>query len=317
MERPNVLVGVPLEGTARSILEKHADFEIVEFIEHDDLIKKIGDFDALISGGAQCNEQVLSQASKLKVIASHGVGYDTIDVEAATRHGVMVTNSPGVMAESVAEHAVALVLTLARKIVEANEDVKAGNAAWDKYRGIELWGKTFGQIGLGRIGWLIAKKMSEAFNMNVLAHDPYIDAERFRSCGSTSVALEKLLQVSDVISVSVPLNEETENLIDAEAFEVMEQGPIIVNTARAGVIDKESLIESLESESVSGAGLDVYELREDGDDPLTSTPNVVLTPHQAANTYYGFASTARATVENVVMALGGKKPKNLLNPEAF
>ena len=316
-KKPSVLVGVPLDEAAGELLRKHADITVHEFIDHGALVKNIKDYDALISGGAKCDEEVFSAATNLRIVASHGMGYDTIDVKAATRHGVMVTNSPGVMAESVAEHALALMLSAARRIPQADRDVKDGKASWAKYRGIELWGKTLGQIGIGRIGWLIAKKARDAFNMNVLAYDPYVEPERFLIAGATPVPFDKLLMESDIISISVPLNEETRGMIGQKEFDLMKKGSIILNTARAGVINEEALLIAIRDERVGQAALDVFEEEPGKKSPLLAEERVILTPHQGANTISGFAAIARATVENVLMALEGKCPKNILNPSVW
>jgi len=312
-----VLVGVPFDESARQLLAQHAEYDVCEFIGHDRLVEVIDRYSAVISGGAQFDTAVFDRATQLKIVSSHGIGFDTIDLEEATQHGVMVTNTPGVMAESVAEHAIALMLAAARNVPLADSDVKHGNASWAKYRGMELCGKTLGQIGLGRIGWLIARKVRDAFNMNVLAYDPYIEPERALTAGATPVLLEELLERSDVVSISTPLNDETCGMLSKERIALMKAGSILVNTARAGILDEVALAESITSGHIASAGLDVYEEPASGKTSLAMMERVVVTPHQGANTTEGFSAIACGTVERVIMALHGKRPLNLLNPAVW
>jgi len=317
MTRSKVLVGVPFDESAQQLLSQYADYDVYEFVEHDYLLEVADQYAAAISGGAQFDKAVFDRAKQLRIVASHGIGFDTINVEEATRHGVMVTNTPGVMAESVAEHAIALMLAAARNVTLANSDVKQRKASWAKYRGMELSGKTFGQIGLGRIGWLIARKVRNAFNMNVLAYDPYIESERVLTAGATPALLETLLSRADVVSISTPLTEETRGMLDRQRIALMKPGSILVNTARAGIIDEVALAEGIMSGHIASAGLDVYEEPTSEGKSLAMLERVIATPHQGANTTEGFSAIACGTVERVIMALKGKRPLNLLNPSVW
>lgn len=300
------------------ILKEISELDIEESITRDTILEKISYYDAVLAGGGlQYDEEVFKSAGgKLKIVSRVGVGYDNIDVEAATRYGVMVTNTPGVMAESVAEHTILLMLATAKNLTLADKEAREGIWEWAKYRGTELWSKTLGQIGLGRIGYLVAKKARAAFNMQILVYDPYISEERILSVGEKSTDIESLLKQSDVVSINTPLTEETHHLIGENEFKTMKKSAVLINTGRGPIVDEEALIHALQTGDIAKAGLDVFEEEPPkGDNPLFQMDNVVLTPHQASNTDTGVESMFMAAAQNVIEALNEKRPRYLLNEE--
>lgn len=309
----------PIER-AVSILEKLGTVEIRPAIDRKALLKEIGEYDAiLVSARIQFNEEFFKKAHhRLKIISRVGIGYDNIDLKAATKYGIMVTNTPGVMAESVAEHTILLMLAAAKNLALADREIREGRWEWERYRGTKLWCKTLGQIGLGRIGYLVAKKAKDAFNMRVLAYDPYVDEERILKVGGKSANLNTLLKESDIVSINAPLTEETHHLIGKQELDMMKRSAVIINTGRGPIIDEKALIDALQTGEIAKAGLDVFEAEPPKQgNPLLKMDNVVLTPHQASNTKAGVEGMFSQAAQNVLKALQGEKPKYLLNDEVY
>lgn len=302
----------------RGELEQIGEVDILARPDRDVILENIEGYDAVLAdGGTQFNDELFRQAGeKLKVVARVGIGYDNVNLEDATRHGIMVTNTPGVMAESVAEHCILLMLAAAKSLTQADREMREGVWDWPRYRGTELLGKTLGQIGLGRIGYQVAKKAKAAFNMQPLVYDPYADQERTLEVGGKAVTFSELLESSDVISVNVPLNEETHHLLSEDEFAEMKNTAIVVNTGRGSVIDEQSLIEALKEGEIAKAGLDVLEQEPPAEDnPLLQMDNVVLTPHQGSNTITGVENMFMSAARSVKQVLAGERPTNLVNKE--
>jgi len=269
MERKKVLVGTRLFKEAKDILELVADVKIIPFIEYEHLIKIIENYDGFIPGPVKCDRDFFNRAVKLKIISTCSVGYDHIDLKAATKNNVIVTNAPGPMSESVAELTVGLVLACSRKIVYSNNMIKKQSWNFEKLRGIELYNKTLGQIGFGNIGRLVVDKLKKAFNMRVLVYDPYINYSRVYDLGGKPVDLKTLLKESDIITINAPLTRETFHMIDKTEFSLMKKNVIVVNVARGAIIAEEALIDAIKSKKVYSAGLDVIESSfKDKDNPL-------------------------------------------------
>lgn len=286
----------------------------------DEVIRKIDDADALIlGGGGPVTRRVMLEARKLKIIARHGLGLDNVDVAAATDLGIPVTYCRHTGEEvSVAEHAVALILACARKLAEADKAVRAGEwSARVRLVGVELRGKTLGVIGFGAIGREVARIMRNGFGMRVLAYDPYVPDDVFKRFGVERADLEPLLRESDVITVHVPLTEETRKMLSAERISLVKPGAILVNTSRGAVIDEEALCRALAEGRVSYAGLDVFEREPPTGSPLLGLPNVVLTPHVAAFTREALYRMDMANAEDLVKFFRGEKPLRLANPEVY
>ena len=280
--------GVSPKGIA--ILSENPNFEVeigsAKGLSEDELIAKIGSFDALVvRSQTKVKAKALAAATRLKVIGRAGVGVDNVDVEAATERGIVVMNTPGGNTISTAEHTFSLLLSLARKIPQAHASMVAGK--WDRksFEGTELCGKTLGIVGMGRIGGEVARR-AIAFGMNVIAYDPYLVQSRARSLQvDLADDLAYLLTRADFITVHMPMTPETKNILNATTLAQCKKGVRIVNCARGGLVEEAALLAALQSGQVGGAALDVYEKEPPADDlPFRSLPNVVLTPHLGAST---------------------------------
>ena len=280
--------GVSPKGIALLAENPHFEVEIgsAKGLSEEELIAKIGDFDALIvRSQTKVKAKALAAATRLKVIGRAGVGVDNVDVDSATEKGIVVMNTPGGNTISTAEHTFSLLLSLARKIPQAHASMVASK--WDRksFEGTELCGKTLGIVGMGRIGGEVARRAT-AFGMNVIAYDPYLVQSRARSLQvELADDLPYLLTRADFITVHMPLTPETKNILNAAALAQCKKGVRIINCARGGLVEEAALLEALKSGQVGGAALDVYEKEPPAEDsPFRSMPNVVLTPHLGAST---------------------------------
>jgi len=261
---------------------------------------------------------------KLKVISQYAVGYDNIDVPFASNRKVVVTNTPGVLTETTADLAWALIMAATRRIVEADEYVRNGNwnVAWgpELLLGSDIFDATLGIIGMGRIGSAVAKRAA-GFKMNILYHtrseNEYTKEIELQYNG-TRADLHTLLQKSDIISLHIPLSSETYHLLGEREFKLMKQGAVIVNTSRGAVIDEEALFKALESGHLGAAGLDVFNQEPiQKNNPLMKLQNVILTPHIGSASVKTRTTMAIMCAQNLIAALNGEKPPNLVNPEVF
>jgi D-3-phosphoglycerate dehydrogenase len=286
-------------------------------------IKKIKDVHVLVSPQVgNVTEKIIYSGEQLKMIQVFNVGYENVDVEAATKKGVLVCNVAEINAESVAEMTWALILALLRRIVEADGSMRTGE--WRKtpyyssdFMGIELWGKTLGVIGLGAIGTRVALIGHLAFNMKILVYDPFVPPERAQIVGGKMVNLRTLLKKSDVISIHCPLTKQTHHVIGEDELAIMKKSAILINTSRGAVIDEKSLIKCLKKGLIRGAGLDVYEEEPlSSDSPLRKLDNVILTPHIASMTEVVDKIFQEGT-RNIIRFLKGQRPKRIVNPEVL
>jgi glyoxylate reductase len=262
-------------------------------------------------------ETVLSTPG-LRCVSNVAVGFDNIDLPAATAHGVMVTNTPGVLDDATADFAFTLLMATARRVVEADNFTRGGHfRGWaiDMMLGQDVFGATLGIVGIGRIGRGVAHR-AKGFNMRVLYYDPQpLPQEAEEQLGATRVDLNRLIAESDFISIHVPLTKETMHLISTAQFSAMKRTAILVNTSRGPVVDEAALVEALKARKLAGAGLDVYE-REPAVHPgLISMPNVVLAPHIASATVRTRSEMSAMAARNMATAVRGGRPPNLLNPE--
>ncbi|HSS94264.1 MAG TPA: D-glycerate dehydrogenase [Candidatus Dormibacteraeota bacterium] len=262
-------------------------------------------------------ETVLSTPG-LKIVSNVAVGFDNIDVPTATAHNVMATNTPGVLDDTTADFAFTLLMSTARRVVEADAFLRQGRyKGWaiDMMLGTDVFGATLGIIGIGRIGRGVAHR-AKGFNMRVLYYDPFpLPPEAEQQLGATGVDLNRLLAESDFVSVHTPLTKDTQHLISTPQFESMKRSAILINTSRGPVIDEAALVEALNAKKIAGAGLDVYE-REPAVHPgLVSLPNVVLAPHIASATVRTRSEMSAMAARNMATAVRGGRPPNLLNPE--
>lgn len=270
------------------------------------LKREIVDADALIAGLEDIGEDIINVAFKLKVISRYGVGYDKVDVEAAKKKGIQVTITPGANGDSVADLAVALMLDLARNVTVMDCAIK--DKAQKRPQSVEMFEKTLGVIGAGRIGQGVARRC-RGFNMKVLAYDLFQSEDFVKETGAEYVELERLLKEADFITIHSPLTEETRNMISGPQFAMMKKDAIIVNTARGGVIDETALYEALKSGQIRGAGLDATVEEPPYDSPLMNCDNCILTPHAGAATKEASSKMSLMAAENAVEVLRGTVSK--------
>lgn len=289
--------------------------------------EKLKDVNAVSSGGVPRDwtwDEILDTAPKLKLIQTASVGYNQIDVDACTKRGVLVCNVPEDMSEAVAQHAVALILDLSKKVTQVDRSIRK-NRTWGRDTdrvGFELWGKTLGMIGLGNIGGRIAMKLRGAFNMRVITYDPFLVPSGAQRYGATLVDLPTLLKESDVINVSVLLTQTgphpTYHLLGAKEFDMMKKTAVLVNTARGAVIDEPAMIEALKEGKIAAAGLDVFETEPiTADNPLLDLDNVVLTAHQSSSSVEARIRTPVSAIENIMRLARGERPYYIRNSAAL
>jgi D-3-phosphoglycerate dehydrogenase len=301
-----ILLTDGLEKEGREILEKSAQLDNLKDITPEELLLKIGEYDAVIvRGRTKLTPEVLAAATRLKVAGRAGVGVDNINLEAAKAKGVVVVNSPLATTIAVAELTLGLMLALVREIPRADSGMKEGNWLKKELRGTELFGKTLGVIGFGRIGSAVTERV-KAFGMRIVAYDPALSAEEISKRGGDPVSLDELLVNSDFITLHIPLTPETKNILNAAAFEKMKPGVRIICAARGGVIDESALLSALQSGKVAGAALDVFSTEPPGKTDLTSHPKVVGTPHIGAETAEAQVRAAIDISTEVIAALEGK-----------
>ncbi|HYR27687.1 MAG TPA: phosphoglycerate dehydrogenase, partial [Thermoanaerobaculia bacterium] len=308
MTKHKVLVTDTLAESGLDILRAAEDVELDyrAGLKGQELLDAVAQSDALITrSGTAVTPELVNFGTRLRIVGRAGVGLDNVDVDAATKRGILVINAPTANIMSATEHTMAMLLALCRNIPEAHASVKRGEWTRAKFMGIELNGKTLGVIGLGRIGSRVTIR-ARAFGMTVIAYDPYVADSAFEKVGAEKVSLERLLQQADIITVHTPATEETRGLIGAREIERMKDGAIVLNIARGGIYDEEALANALNSGKIAGAAVDVYVDEPPGKDhPLLSAKNIVLSPHIGANTIEAQDRVAVQTAEMVVEALRG------------
>jgi D-3-phosphoglycerate dehydrogenase len=279
-------------------------------LTEDELIPLLKDCDGYIAGLDEVTEKVLFQCKKLKVVSRYGAGVDRVDLAAAKANKIVVTNTPGVNADAVAELAFGLVLNLARKILFLNQKTRAGE--WVRSTGIELKGKTIGILGLGAIGRNLAR-YAQGFSMNVIAYDPFINEAYAKDNNITVATFEQVIENSDVVSLHLPLTAETRHLIDRDTITRMKRGVLLINTSRGGIIDEDAAYEALSDGRLGGLGLDAFEVEPPTGSPLFELDNVVVTPHTGAHTKEATENMADLAVENLINVLLGNECKYIIN----
>ena len=303
-----VLITDGLEENGKAILRASAEINDAKGIIPDDLLKVVGDYEALIvRGRTKVTEAVFEAGKKLKVVGRAGVGVDNIDLKAAAKYGVTVVNSPMATTVSVAELALAMMLAVVRDLARADASMKEGKWLKKEFEGNELYGKTLGVIGFGRIGVATAKRAA-AFDMKVIAYDPLIPADEIKNRGGEPVTLDELLAQADVITLHIPLTPESKNMLSTEAFRKMKKGVYLVDAARGGIVDETALLAALDSDHVAGAALDVLTSEPPTEAllPLVKHPKVIVAPHIGAQTIEGQVRAANDIASEVVAALEGK-----------
>lgn len=302
-----ILLTDGLGKNGQAILREAAHLEVQNGISADDLRTLIGEYDALIvRSRTKVNAALLAAAApRLKVVGRAGVGVDNIDLNAAREHAVTVVNTPEATTISVAEYTFALLLSLARNIPTADASMKAGNWLKNDLQGIELYRKTLGIIGMGRIGNAVAERAS-AFRMQVIGYDPLLSEEQIRANGAQPVSLKDLFAQADYITLHVPLTGGTRGMINEAALRQMKPGVRLVCAARGGVIDETDLLAALESGQVAGAALDVFAQEPPGLTPLVAHPNVIAAPHIGAQTVEAQVRAAEDVAHEVLHVLRGE-----------
>jgi D-3-phosphoglycerate dehydrogenase len=305
--RARVLVKEKIGDSGVALLREHFDVDVGVDWSEQELVDRLGEYDGIVIRSAtKMTADLIARGQRLRVIGRAGVGVDNVDVDAATRRGIVVANAPQSNVVTAAEHTMALLLALARNIPQAHQSLLEGKWDRSKYSGVELYEKTLGVVGFGRIGQLVAQR-ARAFNMRVLAFDPFVSAERYRELGVEKASdSDEIYAQADFITVHLPKTPETEGWLDAEAFQKMRDGVRILNVARGGLVDDAALKDALDSGKVGGAALDVFPSEPMIDYPLFhGYDNVVVTPHLGASTAEATDRAGYQSAEQVVAALTG------------
>lgn len=315
---PKVLVKEKVGPSGIDAL-RDAGFDVDLGIDWDDetFLAKLPEYDGvLIRSATKFTPELLAAATNLKVVGRAGVGVDNVDIEAATKRGIIVVNAPQSNVVTAAEHTVALMMALARNIPQANASMHQGKWERSKFSGVELYGKTIGIIGFGRIGQLVAER-AQGLAMRVLAYDPYVGAERYKELGVDKAAdSDEIYAQADFITIHLPKTPETEGWLGAEAFEKVKPGVRVLNVARGGLIDELALKDALDSGQVGGAALDVFPSEPVTDHPLHGYDNVILTPHLGASTAEANDRAGFQAAEQIVAALSGGTVMTAVNAPA-
>jgi len=288
-----------------------SDFDGV--LPREQLLEKVKGVDAILSllTDKVDGELLDAAGSQLKVVANYAVGYDNIDVKVLNERKVITTNTPDVLTESVAEHAIALIFAIARKIVESDQFMRDGKYhGWGPmmFLGNDLVGKTLGLVGLGRIGGAVAKRMHDGFEMKIMYYDARRNEELEKKYNLQFVDLDTLLKESDFVSVHVPLLPTTKHLINAEKLKIMKKTAYLINTSRGPIVDEVALVEALRAGEIRGAALDVYEQEPKMAPGLAELPNTVLTPHTASATEETRSAMSELAAKNIIAVLAGRQP---------
>lgn len=325
MKRFKVFVTRKILEEGLNMLREKFDVEVSDYdgvIPRKMLLEKVKGVDAILSLLTDTIDAEVMDAAgpNLKVIANYAVGYNNIDVEEATKRGIMVTNTPGVLTETTADLAWALMMAIARRIVEADRFVREGKfRGWEPMLllGTDVHGATLGIVGFGRIGQAMARR-ALGFNMKVLYYDSARVPEQVeKELKATYVDLPTLLRESDFVSLHVPLTKETHHLIGEKELRMMKKGAYLINTARGPVVDEKALVKALKEGWIKGAALDVFENEPEVEPELLKLENVVLAPHIASASYATRSRMSIMAAENIIKALSGEIPPNLVNPEVL
>jgi len=316
--RPRVLVKEKIGDSGVNLLREHFDVDLGVDWADEQLAERIGEYDGiLIRSATKLTAELIERADHLSVIGRAGVGVDNVDVEAATRRGIVVANAPGSNVVTAAEHTMALLLALARNIPQAYRSLTEGRWERSKFSGVELYEKTLGILGFGRIGQLVAHR-ARSFGMRVLAFDPFVSAERYRELGVEKAdGAADIYAQADFITIHLPKTAETEGFLGEQAFAAMRDGVRILNVARGGLIDEAALQRALDSGKVAGAALDVFPSEPITEHPLFAYPNVVVTPHLGASTAEATDRAGYQSAEQVVAALTGGVVSTAVNIPAI
>ncbi len=320
MAKAKILMSQPIhEEGIKYITSRGYEARVApDFIEAT-LIKEVADAAGFLVRTAEIPASVINAGKVLKVIARHGVGYDNIDMRAATARKIPVCITPRANALSVAEHVLALMLALAKRIIPF--DAATRKNEWgirNSYSAFDLDGKTLGIVGMGRIGMLVCQKAKTAFNMEILAYDPLVPKEAMEKAGAKVTEIPEILAASDFVTLHVPSMPETKGMIGEAQLRMMRPSAFLINCARGPIVDEGALVKALKEGIIAGAGLDVYDPEPpQADNPLFRLPNVILTPHSAALTAECVARMALHAAQAIVDVLEGRRPEGIINPEVL
>ncbi|MHB8242085.1 MAG: phosphoglycerate dehydrogenase [Solirubrobacteraceae bacterium] len=316
--RRKVLVKEKIGDSGVNLLREHFDVDLGVDWSDEEFLQRIGEYDGIVIRSAtKMTAELIEKATSLKAIGRAGVGVDNVDVPAATKRGIVVANAPESNVVTAAEHTMALLLALARNVPQAYASLVAGKWDRSKFSGVELYEKTLGILGFGRIGQLVAQR-ARGFGMRVLAFDPFVSAERYRDLGvEKATSPEDIYAQADFITIHLPKTPETEGFLNAEAFAKMRDGVRVLNVARGGLIDEAALKDALDSGKVGGAALDVFPSEPMTESPLFAYSNVVVTPHLGASTAEATDRAGYQSAEQVVAALTGGVVSTAVNIPAI
>ncbi|MGE7607258.1 2-hydroxyacid dehydrogenase [Peribacillus frigoritolerans] len=316
---PKVYIARPVQPEVEAFISKYCQYEKwngPEPITRSQLLKEISDVEGLLITGEKIDDEFLDNAPRLKAVSNISVGYNNFDLEAMKKRSIIGTNTPDVLNETVADLALALMLSAARRIPELDKlvkDGKWGNKGDEPLFGIDVHGKTLGIIGMGRIGESIARRGKFGFNMEVLYHNRRRKSEVEEMLGATYSSLDSLLRESDFVLLMVPYTPETRHLMGREQFAMMKKSAIFINTSRGQTVDEKALIEALKNKEILAAGLDVFEQEPvSPDNPLLALPNVVTLPHIGSATYQTRFDMAMLAAKNLVAAVTGREVSNVV-----
>src|SRR6201995_419645 len=312
--RPKVLVKEKIGDSGVQLLREHFDVHLGVDWSDEQLNERIGEYDGiLIRSATKLTADLIARGTSLRVIGRAGVGVDNVDVDAATKRGIIVANAPQSNVVTAAEHTVALLLALARNIPQAHASLTSGKWERSKFSGVELMDKTLGILGFGRIGQLVAQR-AQGFEMRVVAFDPYVGAERFRDLGVERLETsDEVYAQADFLTIHLPNTPDTKGWLNAEAFAKCKDGVRVLNVARGGLLVTDDLKAALDSGKVAGAALDVFESEPITEHPLFGYPNVVVTPHLGASTAEATDRAGVQTAEQVIAALPGGSVTTAVN----
>ncbi len=316
--KPLVVVTSQVSTDALAMLGEFAQIRQLNAPSEEQLVDAVITADALLNKDAatQINERVLKAGKGLRIVARHGAGYDNVDISAATRLGIVITNTPGSNADAVAEFAITLILALARNLVRAHCSVINGEWARNRLTGMGVAGKTLGVMGLGTIGRRVAA-LARGLGMRTICYDPYMQLQPPPEIEAAE-SLEDLLAKSDFVSIHTALTSETRGLINRDRLKLMRSTAFLINNARGPIVDEGALAEALREGWIAGAALDVFNSEPlDASSPLRQLNNVILTPHLSGTTHEALQQTAIAAVEEIRRVLGGQRPLHILNPEVL
>jgi D-3-phosphoglycerate dehydrogenase / 2-oxoglutarate reductase len=318
--KKKILIVQAIHESGIKVFDDRFDVRVASDPSEATVIKEINGVEGVVCRMAPFTRKIIEAADSLKVIGRHGVGVDTIDVKAATERGIVVVNTPEANALSVAEHTVTALGALAKRVVAYDRAIR--NKGWEirnSYKAVDLDAKTLGLVGIGRIGSLVARKAAAAFNMKVIAFDPYVAPEKAREMGIVLVPTsDDIFKQADVVSMHTPLTPETRRFVNAARLGLMKPTAFLINFSRGEVVDEKALYTALKTGVIAGAAIDVYDPEPPlNDNPLYELENIILSPHSAALTQECVIRMAVGAAEGVVDVLTGKRPQFVVNPEVL